>query len=132
MSKTLSGLKNFKASAAVVVAVTLATMTLEQLRTAFKVTSKPNEDGTVNLRTTLGILPLPTVDGDSSWKNVPAGDAEVYTKEIYAEGLNGVYDQALLETQKKLVASAEKTKATRAAKKASGVADATAEAVEGL
>lgn len=125
--------------AAAKVTVTLVMMTIVALREQIKVTPKDKEDGSVEFKITLGILPLkvlPTKDGKVNKFTllptdlVPTKEVaiEAATKAVMDQAKTGAFDEELKAAQKVLAETAVKTKATREAKKAAKAADTVPEA----
>jgi len=119
--------------------VTLVMMTIVALREQIKVTPKEKEDGSVELKITLGITPLkvlPTKDGKVNKFTllpadlVPTKEAaiEEAIKVVMDQAKTGAFDVELAASQKLLAETAVKTKATREAKKAAKAADTVTEA----
>lgn len=125
------------------VTVTLVMMTIVALREQIKVTPKDKEDGSVEFKIMLGILPLkvlPTANGKTNKFTllqedlVPTKESaiEAAMKAVMDEAKTGAFDEELKAAQKVLAETAVKTKATREAKKAAKAADTVKESTGDL
>lgn len=129
-----------KATGAVsAVKVTLVMMTVAALREQIKVTPKDKEDGSVEFKITLGILPLKVLPTTAGKVNkftllpedlVPSKEeaTEAAIKAVMTQAGTGAFDADLKAVQELLKATAVKTAATREAKKAAKAADTVPEA----
>lgn len=121
MTLSLNEIRGFAKSKVAVIKTSIAHMTVEALRGALKISKKLEEDGTYTVKTALGITSVET-EGASTFSGIPAEKVDDLIETLTGQAKSGAYDSQLLAAQKKVAEIANKTKATREAKKAAAEA----------